>query len=441
MLLEFSVGNYKSFKDVVTFSMIAAKISAKDKTIDYDNTFKVNDDLKVLKSAAIYGANASGKSNMSAATGFMRWLVLNSSKETQAKEEINVEAFRLSTDTEKKPSYFEIIFILDNERFRYGFEVDRQQVVSEWLFRAKKTREYNLFKRDFNQFKIAEKFAEGKEITEKTRNNALFISVVAQFNGKISQKILQWFQDLHIISGLNKANRDYTINSLQKKDYKHEIIQLIKKLDLGIDDIQVEQPLTSDLENIFSRSEFSDNVRKHLISQLLSNRRKTIATIHWKYNSNGEKYRTESFDIDSHESEGTKKLFALAGFLVDTLKKGKILLIDELDSSLHPLITCAIIDLFNSSDTNSRNAQFVFTTHDTNLLSNKIFRRDQIWFVEKDVQGATHLYSLVEFKVRNDASFESDYIHGKYGAIPFIGDLHRLTGGPSAEERLEPDQE
>jgi hypothetical protein len=132
--------------------------------------------------------------------------------------------------------------------------------------------------------------------------------------------------------------------------------------------------------------------------------------------------------MDEHESEGTQKLFAMAGPLVDTLENGRILVIDELDARLHPLITREIISLFNSNQTNPHNAQLIFMTHDTNILSHKFFRRDQIWFAEKDKFGATHLYSLAEYKIRNDASFENDYIQGRYGAVPFIGDLSHLIG-------------
>ncbi|MDF5732678.1 MAG: ATP-binding protein [Rhizonema sp. PD38] len=436
MLIEFSVGNYRSFKEVVTFSMVAANIVSKDKKIDENNAFEVGNKLRVLKSAAIYGANASGKSNIAAAIRFMRWFVLNSSKETQATEAINVEEFKLSTDREEKSSFFEIVFILNKKRYRYGFEVDRQQVVSEWLFHVPRTKEAKLFERNFKKFQSTSAFQEGKQIADKTRNNALFISVVAQFNGKLAQEILQWFRDLYIISGLDKTNRKYTMDFLQREVYEKDIIQLIKKLDLGIDDIQIKQPMVSDLENILSSSNASEESKRRLLSQILSTRERNISTIHWKYDSEGKKQSTESFNIDNHESEGTKKLFALAGILIDTLKKGKFLLIDEFDASLHPLISCAILNLFNSNEANLHKAQFFFMTHDTNLLSNKIFRRDQIWFVEKNKSGASNLYSLAEFKVRNDASFESDYIHGKYGAIPFIGDIDRLIGDPNAEDIL-----
>jgi AAA15 family ATPase/GTPase len=427
MLIEFSVGNYKSFKEIVTFSMAASTITAKEKEIDEKNVFSIDDELSLLKSASVYGANASGKSNLATAFSFMKNFVLNSSKETQVAEEIDVEEFRLSADTVGEPSFFQIVFLLDGNKFRYGFEVNKQRVVSEWLFYVPNTREAKLFVRELDNISLSKAFKEGRGIKNKTRENALFLSVVAQFNGEISQKILLWFnKNFNVISGLEDTGYlHYTIRRFDTNQYKDDILRLVKKLDLGIDDILVEKTrLTTESLPKEIPEELSKLILNSPEAALMA-----IRTVHRKYDAEGNLTSPEIFDMDSHESEGTKKLFALAGPLVDTLKNGKVLLIDELDARLHPLITNAIIELFNSNETNPHNAQLIFITHDTNLLSNKIFRRDQIWFAEKDKQGATHLYSLVEYKIRriwNDASFESDYIHGKYGAIPFIGDLRRV---------------
>jgi len=417
MLIQFSVGNYRSFKDIATFSLLAANTGLEESDIHPENIFITRNNLKLLKSAAIYGANASGKSNLASAIQFMRWFVVESFKEIQINGRIeDLEGFRLSTETEEKPSYFESEFIIEDKIYTYGFEVNRKQVISEWLFyqetNSENIGEIKLFERDLQEFHIEQQFLEGKGIQEKTRNNALFISVVAQFNGKISKEILAWFQNLYVISGLNKENSN-TIKLLEKDKYKDKIIELVKRLDLGIHDIKLSS---------------------HVISK--TNKKKSVLTDYWKYDSHGKKHEIESFSIDKNESEGTRKLFALAGILIDTLEKGKFLLIDEFDSSLHTLITCAIINLFHSQETNPNNAQSVFITHDTNLLSNKIFRRDQIWFTEKDMQEATHLYSLVEIKIRDDAPFDRDYIKGKYGGIPFVGDLRFLMVSEGEETEL-----
>ncbi len=400
MLIEFSIGNYKSFKDKVTFSMVAANIVAKDKELDENNVFAVDCELKLLKTAAIYGANASGKSNLGKALSFMIWFMINSSKNTQITEKITVEPFKLNTETQTEPSFFEIVFILDGRKYRYGFEANEERVISEWLFDVPNTRETRLFERDGKaaKIKLSKRF-NGKGIYPKTRRNALFLSVAAQFNVEIADKILTWLTTkLNMISGLKDDvhHLNDTIRCLEENnDHAEEIIKLIKKLDLGIRGI-----IIKDGEIKFE---------------------------HQKFDSQGIYVDMELFDLDK-QSEGTRKIIAIAALLVDTVKNGKILIFDEFDARLHPLISKAIVELFNSQETNYNNAQLIFMTHDTNLLSNKVFRRDQIWFTEKNKYGATDLYSLVEYKIRNDASFESDYIKGKYGAIPFIGNLSQIFG-------------
>jgi uncharacterized protein len=417
MLIEFSVGNYRSFKEKVTFSMVAANLVSQDKNLDTSNVFAVDKELSLVKSAAIYGANASGKSNLAKALNFMKWFMVNSSKETQSTEAIGVEKFRLSTETDDQPSFFEIVFLLDGQQHRYGFTADREKVRSEWLYYVPKTRETRLFDRQADKFDVA-KVLKADGIAAKTRNNALFLSVSAQFNVEKSESILDWLSyQVNLISGLDDESLSTTVSCLIDKQHHSEIIELIQKLDLGIAGIEVEQIHARDV-----LKDVSDPQQRRLLRMLSKNNiaLNTISTTHSKFDSQGQQISLEEFDIDDEESDGTKKIFALSSLLIDTLKNAKILIIDEFDARLHPLMSRSIVELFNSNETNPHNAQLIFMTHDTNLLSNKIFRRDQIWFTEKDRYGATALYSLAEYKVRNDASFESDYIKGKYGAIPYI---------------------
>ena len=250
------------------------------------------------------------------------------------------------------------------------------------------------------------------------------MSVSAQFNVKIAEKILDWLTNrVKVISGLDdRGYRGYTVSCLMNNENKDEILQLLKKLDLGFGDVKVEE---SEFTVDSLPSELQDEIKNFILK---NGGRKVISvqTLHRKFDEKGNHVSTDMFDLDDQESEGTQKVFALAGPLVDTLKNGKVLIIDEFDARIHPLISRAIVELFNSNETNPSNAQLIFMTHDTNLLSNKLFRRDQIWFAEKNRYGATDLYSLAEYKVRNDASFESDYIKGRYGAIPYIGNLNHL---------------
>jgi uncharacterized protein len=408
-MIEFSVGNYRSFKDVVTFSMVAAPIGHEDGEIDRNNVFAIAKDINLLRSAAIYGANASGKSNLIRAISFVHNFILNSAVGKRVKDPIETEVYKLSKDTEAEPSYFEIIFAIGTTRYRYGFEVDRHSIKSEWLYQTLRTKETELFSREGKEIKVSSKFAEGKELVAKTRANALFLSVVSQFNGDIATEIMNWFYELVIISDLDDeiAYSDMTDEVMLEEYDRQELINLVTSLDLGIENLKlIESPIDGE-EHAFEYE---------------------IKTIHWKYDSDDKKLSLEQFDIDKEESAGTQKLYRLSGLLINVLHEGSPLIIDELDARLHPLITGAIVKLFNSPKTNPNNAQLIFTTHDTNLLSSNLFHKDQIWFTEKNRYGATDLYSLVEYKIPEQSSFEQDYIAGKYGAVPFIGDLSRLLG-------------
>jgi AAA15 family ATPase/GTPase len=392
--------------------MVAADEAADNDELDKNNVFKVNQNFSLLKSAAIYGANASGKSNLILALYFMQSFVINSSK-LQITDKIDLEKFRLSSETEDKPSFFKIVFHLDNKTYEYSFEVTQERVISEGLSCTPKTRKTNIFSREKDKIKYSKSLMKGKDVKDLTKKNTLFLSIAAQFNDPLAGKILLWFSRLKIISGSQLENlRQLSIDYLSREqNLKNEIVSLIKKLDLSIKDMSIEvgrKPL--------------DNFHKDIPDTVYN----SIETYHEKYDLEGKVIGLESFQLNKHESRGTQKLFALLAPILSVLKASEVLIIDELDSLLHPLMAIAIIGLFNSQQTNPKNAQLIFATHDVNLLSNQLFRRDQIWFTEKNRQEATDLYSLVEFDIDNNASFEQDYIQGRYGAIPFIGDLSKV---------------
>jgi len=424
MLIELRVGNFRSIKDIVTFSMSAAPLAElADMNIFSFETFTL------LKSAAIYGANASGKSNLIKAFEFMKSFVLHSSKESQATESINVERFRLSTTTEKMPSFFETIFICDGKKYRYGFEVDRQKVHSEWLFCVLSKRESTLFIRDDEQISISRPFKEGKGLQTKTRPNALFLSVVAQFNGEIATKILQWFERVGIISGLNdRSYNDFTNQQLlENEKFRQFALHYLHIADIGIHDISVENikihlaDIPEHLKESFKKVTEADELDAYSTSFL-----------HTCYNDALQPIALEKFDLEHNESEGTQKFLWLLGPLSAALHGGETLFVDEFDARLHPMLTRFLIQLFHSHETNPHHAQLIFATHDINLLTKELFREDQIWFVEKNQYGASDLYSLVEFKQTqskkgNGSSFRNDYLLGKYGAIPFIGNVELLS--------------
>ncbi len=428
MLIEFTVGNHLSFKKPVTFSMVGADSvkEHKDTHAFTDSTNKFN----LLKVSAIYGANGSGKSNLIASILFMKKFVLNSFRDALLeKNERRLEAtkFLLNVETESEASLFEIIFIYQRRRYRYGFEID---VHNEWLFFVNTTKETQLFVREGQTITFNNRsFKEGKGLHKKTRENVLFLSVVAQFDGDKANKVLDWFKDLKIISGLNdRGYGDYTIRKISDdKRFKAWIETFINFLE--IDDISTAKEPMPQVDEINIPT---DEDIRNFINTLNASRKKVgglrdeIITWHVKFD-NEMVIGNVPFDFDKQESEGTKKLISLLGPLYDVLQKGLILVVDELDSRFHPLLTIKIIEFFY--DHNPNFAQLIFASHDTNLLKKELFRRDQIWFAEKNSYGETDLYSLIEYReyqVRKEASFSKDYLAGKYGAIPFFGDMNNI---------------
>ena len=427
MLIEFRTANFLSFKDMVEFSMLASN----DKTHEDDNTFPINNrNRRILKSAAVYGANGSGKTNFVRAIGFMRDLVLGESP-------IRNCAYKLDRTMKDEPSFFEIIFIKDNIRYRYGFEIDRKSVLSEWLFYVPTTREASLFTREKQNITISRSFREGKVLSDSIKKDKLFLSFVAQLNGaSITQSIMEWFEDMSVMSGLDSDLSNTTDMLLEEgksgKKRKKQVLDILNRFDAQIEDIAIEEryfvpiAIPADLEISDQARAFIASVNTLFEKEGGGKKMPPRVIIYRKTYENGKESGIEEFDLRQQESDGTKKLFALAGSLVQSLETGKTIVVDELESKLHPLVTKEIVKLFNSNISNKKNAQLIFTTHDTNLLQGNHFRRDQIWFTEKDKYGSSHLYSLLEYKPRKDASFQKDYINGRYGAIPYIGDFNSL---------------
>lgn len=433
MLIQFSVENYKTFKKRNVLSMVASNYF-----LENEENKIVSDNLNysLLKSAVIYGANASGKSKLFDALSFMKNFIRNSSKESQAKETIGTDSFRLNTESRLCNSEFEVLFVHENVHYRYGFEVSKEKVHAEWLYYKPKTKEVELFYRENQDFsQIHERdFKKGKLISKEglVRENALLLSVSAQFNDPVATQVLDWFNKLNIISGIQeKGYSGYSFQMLEDSESKQKILDFIKIADLGIEDITKEPVDESEIgldvinklklslkdkEGILENFKIFNLMTHHLIFDEQNQRQNNLA----------------QFSMEGDESSGTNKYFALSGPIIDTLENGKVLFIDELDAKLHPLLVLKIIDLFNNKETNRNNAQLVFNTHDTNLLKHSNFRRDQIWFAEKNMYGAVTLYSLADFitddgkKIRKEEDFEKNYIEGKYGAIPFLGDFSKI---------------
>jgi len=432
MLIQFSVGNILSFSEIVKFSMMGVPSVKEFENVNSfaDPTQK----FKLLKSAAIYGANASGKSNLIHSISIMKSFVLNSFRDALLEKNnkiLSITKFLLKKKYEEKPSFFEIVFIHKNKRYRYGFEVSDGIIESEWLFFVNTNKEIKLFFREKKKIYVNNRsFKEGAGLENKTRENVLFLTVVAQLNGERSSKVIDWFKKIKIASGLNDFGHGSFTLSKYKTDgkFKKWAQSIFDSLDIV--ELSTKKEILPTLNSeLIQKGGKKSMLSKKMVSALQEIQNEIgeidrIITWHNKYNTDSAIIEKVPFDFNTQESEGTKKIINFLGPIYDALSNGYVLVVDELDSRLHPLLTIMIVRFFHEYNVN--NAQLVFASHDTNLLKKEYFRRDQIWFTEKNEYGETDLYSLIEYKeahVRKDASFDKNYLKGRYGATPFLDNI------------------
>ena len=418
MLLEFTTANYRSFRDRVTLSLVASRDdSLEDENVGTESSYRA------IRAASIYGSNGSGKSNLLSAIGRMRRWVLNSSKDSQQGEQIPVSPFRLNTQTESAASLFEAVFLVGAQKYRYGFEATTAGVLSEWLLvQADSIRETTLFVRKDGQIKPGTEFPEGKGLEERTRPNALFLSVAAQFNGKIASKVVAWFESIRIMSGLQEGPPTrFTAEALGNPTNRAIIREMVRQADIGIEDIQERETDPAQLQLAFP-PEIPESMRERIIEDM---RRPALKTYHRKFDGDRRTEELVEFDLSRDESAGTKKFVQLLGPFLDTLERGSLLVVDEFEARLHPKLSRTLVRLFNST-VNQKNAQLVFASHDPGLLNPRYLRRDQVWFVEKAESGASSLYPLSDFSVRKGSFFEKEYLAGEFGAVPHLGDMQEV---------------
>jgi AAA15 family ATPase/GTPase len=436
MLVQFTVKNFACFKERVTLSMVASRYD--QSTRWQDNVIEVPKfNLNLLRSAVIYGANASGKTKLLHAMGFMDYLVRSSysaSKDKRVNEQINVTPFKLNNINENTPSLFEITFIHKKEMYRYGFEVTTKEVVSEWFYHRKTTKEILLFERNYQTFNdLHTKFKKGKVLVDNkmVKRNTLLLSAAAQFDEALAQAVFDWFSNFNTLSGLqDERYAGISMGMLDEKEFKKDVMQFIQGADLNITDLKAIKMSLADLPKAMPKKLKDSLTQKVQESELTIY--SDVSVTHKKYDADNNFIGNVEFSLDDEESSGTRKYFAFSAPIIQTLKEGEVTAIDELDAKLHPNLVSKIVALFNSKETNPKNAQLIFNTHDTNLLSAGLFRRDQIWFTEKDRYGAATLYSLNDFKkedggkARNKENYELNYVEGKYGAVPYLGDFDKI---------------
>ena len=420
MLVNFTVKNYRSFKQERTFSMEAGSIKEHKESII--NKGK----LSLLPLAVFYGANSGGKSNLIQAISTMRYMVRRSVQLNEG-DELPYDPFALDEISDSQPTLFEIQFIKGEVLYRYGFEYTKKEIVSEWLYEKQfGEKEYELFVRSRDLIDVSPKrFPEGEGKEDLTNSNRLFLSLVAQLKGEKSNSVMGWFRECNVLSGIDSEGYEaFSLRMfLEHLNGADEAQEFFKTLQLGFTRFSVKKvDIPKDALN-----NAPESIKSQLEKDLTTGNFVEPITTHNVYDENGSVVGERNFHKNQMESEGTKKVIEMSGPIFDTLNEGKTLIVDELDAKLHPLLTRNIVLLFMDPEKNQHGAQLIFATHDTNLLDLEIIRRDQIWFAEKDKVEATDLYSLVEFKdedgkkVRNDRDIKRDYIRGRYGAIPFIG--------------------
>jgi len=406
MLISFTIGNHLSIKDRRRFSLEASTVREFKETNTFDTSIT---DLHLLKGAALYGPNASGKSNLLKALGFITRFAKDSAKAFQPNDELPYTPFRLSTETLDKPSFFEIEFIHQKTKYRYSFELTDKEIVSEKLHFQKKIKEYLIFERKGHDIHVGEDFSEANKIKKHTRPNALFLSTAALLNIEWAAPILETFdkfQYIHIRipSGLSFAEK--TGNLLNDPKYRSQISKLLSASKLGFDEVSIE-PYTLKADTTDSSTPASS---KFFFSEQKIN---LTLTVHDQFDSKGKAVSKVSFHLEQ-ESDGTKKYFSLIGHIVEALREGKVLVVDEFTSHLHPVLAEQLIRLFHNPKLNKANAQLIIATHNTYLLNEELYRKDQIYFTEKDTLQATMLTNLNDYKdIRQDTKFEKRYIHDR----------------------------
>lgn len=422
MLIKFSVENFKSLKEEQTLSMESATTID---DLDYnliDFKDKADKDYQLLKSAALYGANSSGKSNVLDALMRLKNLVKNS-HQNQKGDELSHKPFRFDKKCVDEPTKFDITFIHEGIRYNYGLSYTEEKVIEEYLYYYPKGRRSQIFERkNTDQYKFNKDEKEQEMIKERTRKNVLYLSSSSQFNYDKTTKAFDWFNER--LNGIGPREHpeltEFTYKQYEKNETSKERIQkALKVADFGISEIR------GDIKTI-PVDEIKDlppELKELGLSDEGELKAMEIQTVHELEDTEG----SLPFFL---ESEGTQRFFSLIGPIIKALENGEVLVLDELDTKLHHSLNKFIIELFHDPEENPNGAQLIFTTHNTNLLDQDLFRRDQIWFTEMDPKtGSTDLYSLVEFSPRKDKDIEKGYLVGRYGAIPFLGDEKILKEG------------
>lgn len=418
MLIAFRAQNVRSFREPLELSLLTTRLS--EKGIPRQVPWREGGrPISVLPVAGIFGANASGKSNLLMAMAEMRDFVLHSFRQGSPGGKLPTTPFLLGKDDGSAPSNYEVELVLDGVRHEYGFRLDSERIIKEWARSYPRGRAVTLLRREGDEVQLgSQQRARGRATEEILRSNALFLSTAAATNHPLFLPLYEWFQRnlLYADVRTRAARQGITAKLLEEDDRRQQVLALLSEADLGITDV--------------SRREFAPELKDKL-EKMLDVIRGEDADEEFPEIELDEfevtmKHRSGGREVElnfSQESWGTLIWFGMIGLVVETLRQGSVLLADELEASLHPALVDVIVDLFQSQQSNPRRAQLIFNSHEVTLMGDSADRplgRDQIWFTEKDEDGATRLYSLVEFAPRREEAIARRYLAGRYGGTPIL---------------------
>jgi uncharacterized protein len=374
---------------------------------------------RFVRSVAVYGPNAAGKTNLIRGLAFVQSMVLHSASETTRVQNVH-QPFKFSAATINEPSEFQVTFAQNKIRYEYGFAISAERIEREWLLEYINPRGRTLFERSYDARKKQYKWKFGEHFrgqratwSESTRPNALFLSTAIQLNSEQLRPVFEWFQKrlIAIVGGIT-LNPALTLALLNEPEGKERLLPFLREADLHITNLDIQREPVPAGARILPGSAIIEHTPQgtaNLVRITLSH-------------SSSDGAKDVGLDLDD-ESSGTQLLFRSAGAWLNVFKNGEVLLFDEMDTNLHPLLARFLIKRFHSQVTNPNNAQLIFTTHNTSLLTQDLFRRDQIRFVDKERDGASKLYPLTDFKTRSDDVLEKAYMRGKYGAVPILDEV------------------
>lgn len=431
MLIQFSVKNFRSFRDTQTLNMVQGKGDEHRQTHVFAPQAQGAGSL--VRSAVVYGPNASGKSNLLRALNAMRQIVTHSAG-SQRGEKLALVPFLFDELTSQEPTEFEAVFVVGDTRYQYGFAATQDRIHEEWLMAYPKGRMQRWFARDEQQehpdavWEMGDKLIGQKQLwQESTRANALFLSTAVQLNSTQLQPVFDWFKNtLHVVP-LDGWNPAFSTSLCENQTMKERIVAFLRAADLGVADIRIRKRA---FDPRTLPADMPAALRQSIIEELDGKDMVDLKTVH-----NTRQGGQVEIGLES-ESDGTQKFFSLTGPWLDTLDQGHVLVVDELHDNLHPHMVRFLVNLFHDPHTNPQNAQLIFSTHETSILSQEVFRRDQIWFCEKDQQQVSRLFSLSDFSPRKGLeNLERSYLSGRYGALPYLKQIDRAMDNQTAEQK------